>query len=48
MKIKDKSLPIYSQLELMIIRWNLDGTKTAGMLTRKILRTFIVKKRQIK
>jgi len=28
---------LYSAIELAIIRWNLDGTKTAGSLTREIM-----------
>jgi len=28
---------LYSAIEAAIIRWNLDGTKTAGELTRKII-----------
>jgi hypothetical protein len=28
---------IYSAIETAIIRWNLDGTKTAGELTREIM-----------
>lgn len=31
---KDK---LYSEIEDLIIRWNIDGTKTAGSLTRQIL-----------
>ena len=32
---------LYSAIEAAIIRWNLDGTKTAGELTREII--FIIK-----
>jgi hypothetical protein len=32
--IEDK---LYSAIEAAIIRWNLDGTKTAGSLTREIM-----------
>jgi hypothetical protein len=32
---------LYSTIEAAIIRWNLDGTKTAGELTREII--FIIK-----
>ena len=32
--IKDE---LYSAIEAAIIRWNLDGTKTAGSLTRDIM-----------
>ena len=28
---------LYSEIEHLIIRWNLDGTKTAGSLTREIM-----------
>jgi len=28
---------LYSAIEAAIIRWNLDGTKTAGSLTREIM-----------
>jgi hypothetical protein len=28
---------LYSAIEAAIIRWNLDGTKTAGSLTREII-----------
>jgi hypothetical protein len=28
---------LYSEIELLIIRWNIDGTKTAGSLTRDII-----------
>lgn len=37
---KAKSLDeneLYSAIETAIIRWNLDGTKTAGELTREIV-----------
>jgi hypothetical protein len=29
---------LYSDIELSIIKWNIDGTKTAGELTREILK----------
>jgi hypothetical protein len=32
---------LYNAIEAAIIRWNLDGTKTAGELTREII--FIIK-----
>lgn len=35
-QINDMSL--YQKIELAIISWNIDGTKTAGTLTRKILK----------
>jgi hypothetical protein len=28
---------LYSEIETLIIRWNIDGTKTAGSLTREIM-----------
>lgn len=34
---KDKEL--YSEIERLIIMWSNDGTKTAGYLTRKIMKT---------
>ena len=40
-----KSLSLYQQLELMIMDWSNNGTKTAGKLTRKILRVFVVRER---
>lgn len=45
MRYSRKSLSLYQQLELMIMDWSNNGTKTAGLLTRKILREFSVKKR---
>lgn len=33
---------LYSAIENAIIRWNIDGTKTAGSLTREIM--LIIKK----
>lgn len=38
---KDK---LYGAIELAIIYWNLDGTKTAGELTREIM--LIIKQEQ--
>jgi hypothetical protein len=35
---------LYSAIEAAIIRWNLDGTKTAGELTREII--FIIKQQE--
>ena len=29
---------LYSEIETLIIRWNNDGTKTAGSLTREIMK----------
>ena len=31
---------LYSEIEQLIIRWNNDGTKTAGSLTRDIMKLF--------
>lgn len=31
-------MSLYQKIELAIISWNIDGTKTAGTLTRKILK----------
>ena len=44
-RIYDDKKAIYSQVEEMIIRWNIDGTRTAGSLTREILKIieFIMK-----
>lgn len=28
---------LYNEIENLIIRWNIDGTKTAGSLTRQII-----------
>ena len=28
---------LYNEIENLIIRWNIDGTKTAGALTRQII-----------
>ena len=36
--VKDQTDTIYSEIELVIITWNIDGTKTAGELTRTILK----------
>lgn len=35
---------LYQKIELAIIRWNIDGTKTAGTLTREILEIMEPKK----
>jgi len=29
---------LYSEIENLIITWNIDGTKTAGSLTREIMK----------
>jgi hypothetical protein len=36
-KITDGESFLYSSIEELIIRWNIDGTKTAGSLTREIM-----------
>jgi hypothetical protein len=39
MSKKKKELPaLYSEIEYAIISWNIDGTKTAGSLTRKLFK----------
>jgi hypothetical protein len=30
---------LYSEIEYLIIQWSNDGTKTAGSLTREIMKT---------
>jgi len=35
--VNEQNDTMYSEIELAIIRWNIDGTKTAGELTRTIL-----------
>lgn len=35
--VRDKEDFLYSKIEQLIIEWNLDGSKTAGHLTRKIM-----------
>jgi hypothetical protein len=35
---------LYSDIENLIIRWNIDGTKTAGHLTRQIMECIITQK----
>lgn len=34
----EPKIPIYSEIENLIIIWNIDGTKTAGSLTREIMK----------
>ena len=34
----ESKIPIYSEIENLIITWNIDGTKTAGSLTREIIK----------
>lgn len=40
--MNDKEL--YSEIEYLIIKWNNDGTKTAGHLTRQIMELINKKK----
>jgi len=35
--MEEKSKTLYSEIEHLIIKWSLDGTKTAGSLTRQIM-----------
>ncbi|MCF8342436.1 MAG: hypothetical protein K9I82_15780 [Chitinophagaceae bacterium] len=35
--MNSKKVELYSQIENLIINWNIDGTKTAGHLTRQIM-----------
>jgi len=35
--IDETNKELYSEIENLIIRWNNDGTKTAGSLTREIM-----------
>ena len=35
---------LYSEIEDLIIRWNIDGTKTAGHLTRQIMEKIVTQK----
>lgn len=37
-KLIMKKDTLYSEIEHLIIRWNIDGTKTAGSLTRDIMK----------
>ncbi len=37
MNTSSESKSLYSEIEYLIIRWNNDGTKTAGHLTREIM-----------
>ena len=32
-----EDIKLYSEIEHLIITWNIDGTKTAGYLTREIM-----------
>jgi hypothetical protein len=36
-EVRPSNETIYSEIEHLIIRWNIDGTKTAGSLTREIM-----------
>ena len=33
-----EDIKLYSEIEHLIIAWNIDGTKTAGSLTREIMK----------
>jgi hypothetical protein len=35
---KKEQQTLYSEIETLIIKWNIDGTKTAGSLTRDIMK----------
>ena len=35
--LDESNKELYSEIESLIIRWNNDGTKTAGSLTREIM-----------
>lgn len=35
--LSDEDSELYSDIEYLIIHWNIDGTKTAGELARKII-----------
>ena len=35
--IDETNKELYREIEILIIRWNNDGTKTAGSLTREIM-----------
>jgi hypothetical protein len=35
---KQNKQSLYSEIETLIIKWNIDGTKTAGSLTRDIMK----------
>lgn len=35
--LDDGDKELYNEIENLIIRWNIDGTKTAGALTRQII-----------
>jgi len=37
MNINKNDKESYSEIETLIIKWNIDGTKTAGSLTREIM-----------
>ena len=37
-KLIMKKDTLYSEIEHLIIQWNIDGTKTAGSLTREIMK----------
>jgi hypothetical protein len=37
-EVRPANETLYSEIEHLIIRWNIDGTKTAGSLTRDIMK----------
>jgi hypothetical protein len=37
-EVRPPNETLYSEIEHLIIRWNIDGTKTAGSLTRDIMK----------
>ena len=37
-EVRPSNETLYSEIEHLIIRWNIDGTKTAGSLTRDIMK----------
>ena len=37
-KMNNEQQTLYSEIETLIIKWNIDGTKTAGSLTRDIMK----------
>lgn len=41
---KNTNKELYSEIENLIIKWNIDGTKTAGHLTREIMKLIKRKK----
>ena len=37
-EVRPSNETLYSEIEHLIIQWNIDGTKTAGSLTREIMK----------